>query len=168
MLHFQEEFIGNCHYRMEESLRMIEICFGKLSEEQVWAKPNAASNSIGNLILHLCGNMRQYAISGLGNFPDYRKRDLEFSQNGGLSKTQLLDKLKSTVAEVKETTRQSTPENWLTTKQVQGFEFTGVGLVLHVVEHLSYHTGQIALITKLFLEAPLGFYDGINLNIINE
>ncbi len=168
MSDFQQEFIKNSIYRMDESLRMLRICFSELTDEQIGIKPNSAANSVANLILHICGNMRQYAVAGLGNLPDTRNREEEFTRSEGYSGAELLQKLEETISEVKATLLASSSENWLTVKKVQGFEFSGVGLVLHVVEHLSYHTGQIALITKQFLEKPLGFYSGIDLNLAND
>lgn len=165
---FQKEFLQNAAFRMDESLRMIEICFDKLSEELIWKRPNDSSNSIGNLILHLCGNITQYAISSLGNQPDNRFRDEEFAKKGGYTKDELLSKITQTVGQAKATFRTTPTSEYVRVRTVQGFDFSGIGAVVHVVEHLSYHTGQIALLTKLFLDSDLGFYDGMDLNAKNE
>ncbi len=165
---FQEEFIENSCFRMEESLRMIRISLDKISEEQLWQKPNPALNSIGNLILHLCGNMTQYGIASLKGIDDERNRDLEFSTEGGIAKEALLAKLNETVNEVKTTFREITVARLLAKKKVQGFEFSGIGNIVHVVEHFSYHTGQIAFWVKLLQNEQLGFYDGHDLNRLNE
>ena len=165
---FQSEFINNSCYRMDESLRMIEISLSKVSEVQVWQKPNASLNSIGNLILHLCGNMTQYGIASLQETEDTRQRDLEFSTEGGLTKEELLEKLKDTVNEVKATFHSVSMKRLLALKQVQGFNFSGIGNIIHAVEHFSYHTGQIAFWVKQLNNEQLGFYDGHNLNTLNE
>ena len=164
----REELVENACYRMEESLRMVGICMDQLSEADIWRKPNTASNSIGNLILHLCGNITQYGIASLQNTPDERKRDAEFEATSGFTKSELLQKLKDTIEEAKKTFRTLGTEELLKKRSVQGFEFSGIGNIIHVTEHLSYHTGQIALWTKMLNNKSLGFYDGVDLNIKNK
>lgn len=163
-----KEFVDNVMYRLDESTRMISIAFGNIDEEQIWVKPNESSNSIGNLILHLCGNITQYAISSLGEKEDTRERDIEFKTISGYSKEQLLTALEETVEKAKSTIKNTTLEQWLKKREVQGFHFSGIGVVLHVVEHYSYHTGQIAFWVKQLENKQLGFYDGMDLNIKNE
>lgn len=153
---------------MDESLRMISVSLDKVSEEQLWQKPNASLNSIGNLVIHLCGNMTQYGIASLNEIEDTRQRDLEFSTHGGFTKLELLEQLKSTVHEVKKAFQGVSFERLTQVKQVQGFEFSGIGNIIHVVEHFSYHTGQIAFWVKLLKNEQLGFYDGHDLNTKNQ
>lgn len=164
----REEFIQNANYRMDESLRMIKICLETLSEEAIWEKPNESTNTIGNLILHLCGNITQYGIASLQGLEDNRNRDEEFAMFSGDSKSEIFQKLKDTVEEAKKVFTNSSIENLTKKRSVQGFEFSGIGNIVHVVEHFSYHTGQIALLTKLRNNNDLGFYAGINLNEKNE
>jgi len=83
--------------RLNESLERIETCLDLINETELWWAPNAQCNSIGNQILHLEGNVRQYLISGLGGKQDVRKRNFEFSTNSGFSKEELLEKLKGTL-----------------------------------------------------------------------
>ncbi|TDB66867.1 DinB family protein [Arundinibacter roseus] len=161
------EFSKESIHRMQLNTPRIEACLGRLTEEEVWQRPNNASNSMGNLLLHLCGNIRQYIISGLGRQPDSRTRDAEFSATGGLLKQELLQRLKDTVQEAEEVIRSANETALLTTIQVQGYELTGIGIIIHVVEHYSYHTGQIAFWTKQLRNEDLGFYAGVNLNIKN-
>ena len=165
---FRIEFVNQCQYRMDESLRMVQRSFEKLSEEMIWKKPNAVTNSIGNLILHLCGNITQYGIASLTGAVDQRDRDLEFSMTAGWDKKALITKLESTVKEAKSVFEQLPSKAFLEEKGVQGFYFSGIGRMLHVVEHFSYHTGQIALWTKILTEKDLGFYEDFDLNQKNE
>ncbi len=164
----QEDLVWNAGYRMKESLRMIKICLDQLSEEQVWQKPNESSNSVGNLILHLCGNITQYGIASIQNLEDTRKRDEEFSTKSGYTKTELIKKLEDTIAEAKRAIYDAPLEELLRKRYVQGFNFSGVGNIIHITEHLSYHTGQIALWTKILQNKDLGFYGDVNLNAKNE
>nr|WP_298998713.1 DinB family protein [uncultured Allomuricauda sp.] len=165
---FEKEFILQAGYRMDESLRMVKKCLDQLSDDLIWKKPNAVTNSIGNLIIHLCGNITQYGIASLQGLEDDRNRDLEFETVSGFTKNELLDKLKSTVEKAKQSFVDADSQELLRKRKVQGFEFSGIGNIVHVVEHFSYHTGQIALWTKLLNNKDLGFYDGFDLNIKNE
>ncbi|WP_435625613.1 DinB family protein [Flagellimonas sp.] len=165
---FKMEFVNQANYRMDESLRMVKKCFDQLSEELIWKKPNSVANSIGNLILHLCGNITQYGIASLQGLDDERNRDEEFETVSGYTKSELLQKLEQTVELAKTSFNKVSTEELLKPRKVQGFEFSGIGNVVHVVEHFSYHTGQIALWTKLLNNQDLGFYDGFDLNIKNE
>ncbi|MCE7995137.1 MAG: DUF1572 family protein [Roseivirga sp.] len=151
-----------------ENTNKVTKCLEQLSEEEVWQRPNNASNAVGNQILHLCGNITQYAIASLGQNEDLRERDSEFAATGGLSKAQLLDKLSNTVNQAIHTFDTLKEEELLRVRSVQGFSYTGIAVIMHVVEHYSYHTGQIAFWTKLLKDKSLGFYDGIDLNAKNE
>ncbi|PQB04435.1 DinB family protein [Aureitalea marina] len=163
-----EEFRLNACYRMDESSRMIRRALDELSEDELWKKPNSQLNSIANLILHLQGNITQYVIASLGNKSDKRQRDLEFDTRGGLDKHELFQGLLEVVNEAKEVINTATEEEYIRVRSVQGFNFSGVGVVMHAVEHYSYHTGQIAFWVKLLKDEDLGFYDGMNLNTKNE
>lgn len=163
-----EELVKNALYRMDESTRMIQKSLTEISEEQLWLKPNESLNSIANLMLHLCGNITQYIISSLGEVEDTRNRDLEFNTNKGGSKSEILTKLEDTVDTAKRVIFDSNLNKLLEIRSVQGFSFSGVGVVIHAVEHYSYHTGQIAFWVKQLKDKDLGFYDGIDLKIKNE
>jgi uncharacterized damage-inducible protein DinB len=158
------DFTQNCIYRLHESQRMIHKALEGLSDEEIWQAPNPNINAIGNQLLHLMGNMRQYAISSLGNLPDHRHRDAEFEPKQAISLETLLARFNGTIAEIEEIIAKVPSDNWLIIKSVQGFQLSGIGVLLHAVEHLSYHTGQIALLVKLLKNKPLGFYDGHDLN----
>ena len=115
-------------------------------------------------MLHLCGNISQYVISSLGETEDKRNRDAEFSVTGGLTKDELLKKLEDVVDTAKRVVFDSTSSQLVKIRSVQGFSFSGVGIILHAVEHYSYHTGQIAFWVKQLKNTDLGFYDGMDLN----
>ena len=162
------EFISQSIFRMDESTQRIGRCLELLPEDAVWKRPNDNSNSIGNLILHLCGNIRQYAISSLGGAPDSRVRDAEFAAREGHTKQELQERLVATVEEAKMCMLRTSPEALLRVRTVQGFELSGMGIIIHVTEHYSYHTGQIAFWTKILQQEDLRFYGGIDLNVKNE
>src|ERR1700756_1264713 len=88
-----------CSRFEERYLPRIVGCLEQLSDEEIWWRPNEASNAIGNLVLHVCGNMRQWIISGLGGAADLRERDKEFAERGPVTREALLKKLQQTVRE---------------------------------------------------------------------
>ena len=163
-----EELVKNALFRIDESTRMIQKSLTNISEEEFWQKPNASLNSIGNLILHLCGNITQYIISSLGETEDLRNRDHEFSAKETATKKEILKQLEQTVDIAKRVVFDTDISNLLKVRSVQGFTFSGVGVIVHAVEHYSYHTGQIAFWVKQLKNEDLGFYDGIDLKIKNK
>lgn len=162
------ELIEQAVFRLRENTPRIKKCLDQLTEEEIWKRPNESSNSVGNLILHLCGNITQYTISSLGGKPDNRERDKEFDTRGGYSKAELFEKLSKTVDQAVETLQNLDEEALLKMRNVQAYHYSGVANIIHVVEHYSYHTGQIAFWTKLLKNNDLGFYDGVDLNAKNE
>lgn len=162
---FGGALIAEAKRRMfDESQPRIVQCLNTLTIEQVWRRPNPQSNSVGNLVLHLCGNIRQWIISGLGGAPDHRKRDSEFNEQGRIPVAELVQRFNDTMAEACSTLDRIDPATLLEVRRVQGFNETGLSIIVHVVEHLSYHTGQIAYVTKAAAGTDLAFYRGENLN----
>ena len=141
----------------KEHMPHIVKCLKQLSDEEIWWRPNAASNSAGNLVLHLCGNARQWIISNLGEKPDLRDRDSEFAERGLLPRKQLVEKLQKTVREASEVLGRLSEATLSRKFTIQGLHVTGLVAVAHVVEHFAYHSGQIVFITKLKLGKDLKF-----------
>lgn len=165
---FLNEFIQQSVYRITENTNRVIKCLREIDEMQIWQRPNENSNSIGNIILHLCGNIRQYAISSLGKTEDVRVRDKEFSTKEGFDKKELSDKLKNTVDEAIDIIENLTEPELNKLYSVQGFNLSGIGIIIHVTKHYSYHTGQIAFWIKILKNKDLGFYANIDLNIKNR
>jgi len=142
-----------------EYLPKIERCLERLNDEQVWWRACEQSNSVGNLLLHLEGNARQWVVGGLGGAPDRREREREFAERGGLPRVRLLAALRATLEEADGVLARLDPEALLETWRIQGLEVTALAAVFHVVEHFSMHTGQIILLTKQLTGGDLAFYD---------
>jgi uncharacterized damage-inducible protein DinB len=142
-------FLADVQKRFDQHVSSIGRCLSRLSEEEIWWRPNAASNSAGNLVLHLSGNIRQWIVSGVGGAPDVRMRDSEFAERGPIPKRALIAKLRTTVRKAKSVLKKLPPEVLLQTRSIQGFRVTGVEAVAHVYEHFSHHAGQIIYLTKL-------------------
>jgi uncharacterized damage-inducible protein DinB len=145
------------HLLLQVHLPRIEACVRELSLEQIWWRANPVSNSVGNLALHLEGNVRQWIVSGLGGTPDRRQRDKEFSALGPLPRRTLLARLHKAVAEAGRVMRKLNGVALARTYSIQGFRVTGLRAVFHVVEHFSHHAGQIILITKMLGGKDLKF-----------
>ncbi len=140
-------------------LPKIERCLEQLTDEQIWSRPNEASNSIGNLVLHLCGNARQWIVSGLGDNPDRRDRDSEFKQREIIARVELLERLQTTVREVAQVLANLDSNVVLERRTIQGKDVEVLEAIFHVTEHFSMHTGQIILLTKMLAQRDMKFYD---------
>lgn len=160
----KEEF----HRRLiEESYARIEKCVSLLTVDEIWRKPNKNSNSIGNLILHLNGNVTQYVCAGIGGKKDIRERDLEFSYQEEQSKEALLNMTRECLNKANAIIQEKKPDKLARKVEVQGFQETVMSIIIHVIEHYSYHVGQITYFTKLIKDVDTGYYAGLNLNITN-
>jgi uncharacterized damage-inducible protein DinB len=145
------------HVLRQVYLPRIIACLKQLSPKQIWWRPNEASNSVGNLVLHLAGNVRQWIISGLGGAPDVRQRDLEFTCRGSMARQVLVNRLRKTVAEACSVLGKLSPEDLARVHTIQKYRVTGMEAALHVTEHFSHHAGQIILLTKLLRGKDLKF-----------
>lgn len=155
-----ERFVSqSADYLAGDYLPRIARCLAQLEEADVWWRPNEASNSIGNLILHLMGNARQWILSGVAGRPDDRRRQEEFDRRAPIPKAELLRRLDQTVAEVAAAIRAVGVDRLLEPRLIQGYDTTVLGAIYHVVEHFSMHTGQIILLAKARTGRDLGFYD---------
>ena len=162
------EFLDQSIKRMEESTEKIRSCLGMLDDAYFWYRPNTSSNSVGQMLAHLSGNIRQYILSGLTQQPDTRQRDLEFVLPEEKDRTAVESEFFGVVDKAIQVIDKVQADRILARRKVQGFDLSGLGIILHVVEHLSYHTGQVAYLTKMLLDTDLGFYRGIDLNEKNE
>jgi hypothetical protein len=143
-------FLASSQHSLEkQNLPLIVKCLQQLSEEEIWWRPNAASNSAGNLVLHLCGNVRQWIISGLGGVEDRRERDREFSERGPIPRQVLVSQLRRTVRDACRVLAQLSDDSLSRKHKIQGYRVTGLDAAFRVADHFGYHTGQIIYITKL-------------------
>lgn len=150
------------HLLKNDYLPKLENCLKILTDEQVWWRPNSESNSIGNLCLHLSGNVRQWIVSGLGGEVDVRTRQTEFDQRGMISREELLSTLRQTLEDVDSVLSNFQLERCLERLEIQKTKVTALEAIFHVTEHFSMHTGQIILLTKMLSQEDLGFYDFTN------
>ena len=147
----------------DECFPRIEQCLEMLSEEQIWLQPNKSSNSVATIIIHICGNIRQYIMHGVAQSEDTRTRDAEFSEVGHMTIDELTQMINNLKAEVQPVIQNISESEILEVRRVQCFDLSVMSILVHVTEHLSYHVGQITYITKMLLDTQTGYYDGKNL-----
>ena len=133
---------------VSDYLPKIERCLEHLTDEDVWSRPNDACNSVGNLLLHLRGNVTQWIIGGVAGKPYERRRQQEFDERTHVPARELLAGLRAVVEEADEIIRGLDASALLSMRQIQDYEVTVLEAVYHVVEHFGMHTGQIILLTK--------------------
>ena len=136
----------------------MKACVESLTTEQIWWRPNEASNSIGNLLLHLNGNVRQWLVASFNRDEDRRDRPAEFAAKDGATAAELLERLSATLDEAAKVLDRLTAAELLAPYEIQGYHVRGLDAVYQVVEHFGLHHGQIIYITKLLSSKDLGFY----------
>lgn len=136
---------------LDQSLVKIDHCLGQLNDEQVWFRPQPSLNSIGNLLLHLAGNLRQWSVVGLGGLPDDRQRPAEFTADAREPVGEVMARLRETVADAQQLFRRFDEPTWLEPRAIQGFQTTVLGAVAHTTSHFVGHTHQVILLTRLQL-----------------
>ncbi len=144
--------------KLRQMAQRIETCLGKLTPEQLWARGSENENAVGNLVLHLCGNVRQWIVTGVGGAPDVRDRDAEFAARDGASAVELSVRLTATVEEAAAVIERVTAARLVERIVVQKYDVSVMEAIYHVVEHFSGHTGQIIFATKMLTSEDLGFY----------
>jgi uncharacterized damage-inducible protein DinB len=155
-----KEFIKTARrHLVEEYLPKIRSCVHDLTEDEVWWRAHETDNSVGNLLLHLNGNMRQWIISGIGGKTYERDRPKEFSERTNIPKHELLAMFESTVMEVDETLATFDVSKLTEVRHFQKWDYSCLYAVSHVVEHVAQHMGQIIYITKLKKGVDLKFFN---------
>jgi uncharacterized damage-inducible protein DinB len=155
----EENFLKFSADKLDQLHGRILDCLARLTLEQIWARGSENENAVGNLVLHLSGNVRQWIGSGVAGLPDNRKRDQEFDARGGMAPADLSELLKTRVAEAAGIIR-GVPAARLTERITpQGHDVTVLEAIAHVVEHFSQHTGQIILLTKALTGQDLKYYE---------
>ncbi len=148
------------HRLFGEYFGKIERCVGLLSPEHLWWRPNPQCTSVGNILLHLCGNLSQWVMAGLGGMPFERHRREEFAAVGGEDGLALVARLGEVVSTCRDVVSDLPDEKLAEVFTIQGITGTGFGVLLHAVEHMAYHTGQVVYIAKQLVgeQVDLEFY----------
>ena len=149
---------------LQEGQERVLKCLDLLTEQEIWYRPNEHSNSVGNLVLHLCGNVRQWLHATLGGEPDIRRRQEEFDSREAKPKEELKTMVKSLMQQSGSILDACTPAMLTRSYRVQGLDETGVAILIHISEHWSYHVGQITYFAKAQKDIDVGYYAGQDLD----
>lgn len=144
-------FLAEAKQTLLGSFTRIEHCVNQLSEEDVWWRPHEKMNAVGNLLLHLCGNVKQWIIAGVGGSPDQRQRQKEFDHRDPIPKAELLSRLKQVIDEAVAVIDRQTTESLLQRRFIQQYNTTGITGVFHSSSHFEGHTQEIIYITRMRL-----------------
>ena len=158
----EQEFLRFSAKQLEVLRDRIEDCVRRLNHDQIWTRHAQNVNSVGNLVLHLCGNVRQWIGFGVGDLADQRDRDSEFAARGGLDREQFIDLLKAVVSQAAGIIRNFDQARLMEKVTIQNYDVTKMEAIYHVVEHFSQHTGQIMFVTKMLTGDDLGYFRHLN------
>ena len=154
----EQIFLTHSSEKLKQYTDRIFVCLDQLTPEQIWARGSENENAVGNLVLHLAGNVRQWIGSGVAGRENIRDRDAEFAARGQADAKELRVLLQSTIDDAVAVIQKLTAKQLSEMIRVQVYDMTVLEAVYHVVEHFSQHTGQIIFATKLFTGTDLGFY----------
>lgn len=141
-------YLRACQNQLDEGLTTIDHCLRQLNDQQLWWRPANEMNSIANLMLHLCGNLRQWLISGLSGEADYRRRQQEFDDRSGRSREELFQALKATIEEAQTQLQSQNAESLLRIRHVQQFDIDGFQTSFDSICHFRGHVQEIVHITR--------------------
>jgi uncharacterized damage-inducible protein DinB len=160
MMDLAEAFVAKSRYYLQTEYRTkIRVAVESLPAEALWWRPNEQSNSVGNLLAHLAGNVRQWIVSGVGGAPSTRDRAAEFAAHSGPSAAELLANLERVLDETDAVLATISAADLATMRTIQGRDVTVLEVIYHVVEHFSLHLGQIVLVVKLHAPGAVKFYE---------
>ena len=152
------EYLRVARKELRQGCDRVRVCLDKLTQDQIWHRGSDVENSVGNLVLHLAGNLRQWIVSGVGGAEDSRDRDWEFSTRDQLPGGELLQRLEDAVGAADAVLADLPAGRLLETRRIQVYEVTVLHAVTHVLTHFAGHVGQIIWATKRFTREDLGFY----------
>lgn len=153
------EFVGYASQKLGQHLAQVERCVGLLEPGEVWHRVNAHTNSVGNLVLHLAGNVRQWILGGVGGAPQHRDRPAEFAARGPQPGTDALADLSAVVRRALEIIAGLDAAGLAGRRRIQGYDVSVLTAVFHVVEHFAGHAAQIVHMTKALRDVDLSLYD---------
>ena len=141
-------FLEYSDRKLVELTKKLTACLERLNDEQVWARSAVHENAVGNLVLHLCGNMRQWIMHGVGGATDVRTRDAEFETTSGLGRVELIALFTATVEEARGMIATVSGERLVEITHPQERTVSVLGAIYQVVGHVGEHVGQVVLLTK--------------------
>ena len=155
-----EIFVARSRYWLTKEYPIkLRHCLNALPRGAVWARPNQESNSVGNLLIHLTGNVTEWILGGVGGRSYKRYRAGEFAQRDGADASKLMDDLEAVLREADRVLAGLTDKDLERSVVIQERDTNVLGAIYHVVEHFAMHTGQIVFLTKLYAPGRIQFYE---------
>ena len=155
---FGRAYVDWCRQRlMKQYWPRIQRCVSELTNDEIWWRAHENNNSVGNLLIHLTGNLGQFVLSGIGGGQDTRNREREFGERTHVPKEELVRQLESAMMETDRILGQFDPRRLLDHTNLLNRERTFLEVMAIVVEHFALHVGQIIYITKLKTGKELNF-----------
>jgi uncharacterized protein DUF1572 len=136
---------------LTDALGKIKHCVDQLDDAQIWSRPDALLNSIGNLILHLEGNLTQWIACGIGGAGHHRNRPAEFAERGPIPKSELIHRLEIAVANARAASERLSGDELVKVRRIQGFDVTGLAAIFHSIPHFRGHTQEIVHMARILL-----------------
>jgi hypothetical protein len=127
----------------------IRACLDELTDEELWWRPNEQTNSVGNLLLHLSGNVNHYLGRGVAGSGYMRNRKAEFNEKGPIPRDELVPRWESSLETASQAFDSLTPERLLETAELGRESQAIVRLLVAVTTHYNSHVGQIVYVTKM-------------------
>jgi hypothetical protein len=146
-----QAFLAEARRKLSDRHERIRHCLSQLDDAQVWWRPAESMNSAANLVLHLCGNLRQWLVAGVGGAADLRDRPREFAERGPIPRDELLRRLAAVVAQADAVLAGFDEARLLEPRRIQGFDETVLSAVFDCLTHLSSHAQEIVYVTRLQL-----------------
>jgi uncharacterized damage-inducible protein DinB len=153
------DFAAYACEKLQRNLAQIGRCARLLTREQTWLRANENCNAVGNLIVHLTGNVSQWIAGGIEGREVQRNRDAEFARREPLATDEILARLETVVDDAMAIIRGCGPQELAEPRRIQGYDVTVLAAIFHVVEHFSWHTGQIVHMAKALLDVDVSMYD---------
>jgi hypothetical protein len=144
-------YLAEARRRLSAGHERIKHCVGQLDDGRVWWRPSESMNSVANILLHLCGNLRQWLVAGVGGAADFRDRPREFAERGPIPRDELLRRLAAVVAQADAVLAGLDEARLLDARRIQGFDETVLSAVFDCLSHLSGHAQEIVYVTRLQL-----------------
>jgi hypothetical protein len=141
--------VGEARKTLAGAHQRIVHAVTQLDESDIWWRPHDSMNAVGNIILHLCGNLGQWVIAGVGGRDYVRDRPAEFAQRGGIAKDQLLARLRDAVSEADDVISKVDPGTLLSPRRIQSFDVAVVAAIFHAVSHFEGHAQEVIYIARL-------------------
>ncbi len=155
-----EIFVARSRYWLTKEYPIkLRHCLNALPRGAVWARPNQDSNSVGNLLIHLTGNVTEWILGGVAGRSYKRYRAGEFAQRDGADASKLMDDLEAVLREADRVLAGLTEKDLERSVVIQERDTNVLGAIYHVVEHFAMHTGQIVFLTKLYAPGRIQFYE---------